>query len=410
MQYREYEAVRDKQAILRIYREAGWWEGGERQEEAVDTWVAAGRAYVAELSGEAECLVTTVPGDIRYLDESLSFANVGSVTTSRVARKQGIAGRLTAVAIARDAEDGALVSGLGMFEQGYYNQLGFGTGGYEHIVSFDPAQLVVDARARVPRRIGVDDWASVHASRLARARAHGSISLHPPAATAAEMMWMKNGFGMGYFGGGDGEVTHHIWFTGDGWNGPYRVQWMIYRTVEQFKELVALIRTLGDQVRQITMPEPPGIQLQDMLAHPFRWRQLTEKSKFETGIRASAFWQVRVNDLPRCLEATHLKQPSLRFNLRLSDPIEPYLSDDVAWRGVAGDYVVTLGPSSHAESGNDSALLTLDASVGAFTRMWLGVLPATSLAVTDQLAGSPSLLQQLDHMFLIPAPHPDWDL
>ena len=41
---------------------------------------------------------------------------------------------------------------------------------------------------------------------------------------------------------------------------------------------------------------------------------------------------------------------------------------------------------------------TLTATVNAFTRLWLGVRPATGLAVTDDLSGPPELLQQLDQL------------
>ena len=136
---------------------------------------------------------------------------VTGVTTSRVARRRGLARRLAARAIAVDAAEGALVASLGMFEQGYYNRLGFGTGGYEHWVSFDPARLNVDVRPRVPRRITADDWALVHASRLARRRGHGACNLIPPEITQAEMRWADNGFGLGYCDGPNGELTHHIW-------------------------------------------------------------------------------------------------------------------------------------------------------------------------------------------------------
>jgi predicted acetyltransferase len=84
---------------------------------------------------------------VRHLEADLPMSCVAAVTTSRVARKQGFAARLTAKAIAADAADGALVSALGMFEQGFYNRLGFGTGCYEHLVWFNPAALRAGAPA-----------------------------------------------------------------------------------------------------------------------------------------------------------------------------------------------------------------------------------------------------------------------
>ena len=122
-----------------------------------------------------------------------------------------------------------------------------------------------------------------------------------------------------------------------------------------------------------------------------------------------AYWQLRMCDLPGCLARTHLAGSPLRFNLALSDPIEAYLDAGAPWRGVGGDYVVTLGPSSGAEPGKDPSLPTLAASVGAFTRLWLGVLPATGLAVTDELAGPRELLTALEETLRLPVPRLDWD-
>jgi len=86
-----------------------------------------------------------------------------------------------------------------------------------------------------------------------------------------------------------------------------------------------------------------------------------------------------------------------------------FLDDDAPWWGVSGDYVVTLGPTSSAEPGRDVALPTLTASAGAFTRMWLGVRPATGLAVTDELSGPQGLFEELDWALRLPDPKPDWD-
>jgi hypothetical protein len=47
--------------------------------------------------------------------------------------------------------------------------------------------------------------------------------------------------------------------------------------------------------------------------------------------------------------------------------------------------------------------------VNAFSRLWLGVRPASGLAVTDDLAGPSALLEQLDRVLLLPEPKPDWD-
>ena len=408
MLIRDYDPERDFDAVVRVHKEVGWLPEGKA--EAFRRCIGCGRALVAEVNGEAECLVTTATGTIRYLDEELPFATATGVAVGRTARKRGVGSRTTARAIAADAAAGAIVHGVWIFDQGFYSRLGYGNGAYEHIVDFDPHQLTVDARPRVPRRFTAADFETLHAARLARRRGHGAVAAHSPVITRTEMEWDDNGFGLGYCDGPNGEVTHHLWcLPGRPEHGPYDVRWMTWHTPEQFRELLALLRGLGDQVRLVHMREPQGIQLQDFLDRPFRHRAVTEKGRFQVGIRAWAYWQMRVCDLGACLARTHLWAGPVRFNLELTDPIETYLDGDAPWHGVAGDYVVTLGPSSEAVRGSDGSLPTLRASVGALTRMWLGVRPASGLAVTDELAGPPELLAALDRVLCLPDPKPDWD-
>jgi hypothetical protein len=405
---RDYDPSKDKDAVHRIWHEVGWLE--KDKEEAADLVIECGRALVAEVNGAAECLVNTAPSTMRYLSEELPFSAITGVTTSRIARKRRLARRLTAKAVALDAAAGALVAGLGIFEQGYYNQLGFGSGRYEHWIAFDPAGLAVSAKARIPRRITSEDWALVHTSRLTRLRGHGSCNLTPAEITRSDMLWNDKGFGLGYCNGPDGELTHHFWCrVKDAEHGPYTITWISFQTPDQFLELMALLKSLGDQVRLVRMREPQGIQLQDLIRQPFKQRQVTEKSKFESHMHALAYWQMRICDLPACLERTNLRSDEVRFNLTLTDPIERFLDDSAPWHGIAGDYVVTLGPSSHAERGTSASLPTLTASAGAFTRLWLGVRPATGLAITDEIHGSPKLLEKLDWALRLPEPKPDWD-
>lgn len=408
MRFRNYDRERDREAVYRLWRGVGWLHEGK--EEAMDSFIGCTRALVADVDGEAESLVASVAATICYQDEELPLSAVTSVTTSRRLRRRGLAKRLTAQLVAADTADGAIVSALGMFEQGFYNQLGFGTGSYENWITFDPAQLKLDIPDRLPRRITPDDWAMVHAARLARLRVHGSCNLNPPEITRSNLLVAKNGFGFGYCDGPDGEITHCFWcWTIELQHGPYNVSFMAYQTWDQFLELLGVVKSLGDQVWLVRMREPPGIQFQDLLQQPFRRRGVSEKAKFETGMRAVAYWQMRICDLVGCLARTHLKGGEVRFNLELSDPIERFLDDEAPWRGVSGNYVVTLGPLSHGEVGTDATLPTLKASVGAFTRMWLGVRPATSLAVTDDLSGPQELLDELDWLLRLPQPKWDWD-
>jgi hypothetical protein len=410
IEFRDYDPAKDKDAVHRIWEEIGWIEK-EEDKEALDVLLAGSKPLVAVIDGEAECLAATTPGTIRYLEEDLSFAALDGVTTGRIARKQGLASQLTALAVARAAEAGTLVCGLGTFEQGFYDQLGFGTGSYQHRCSFDPAQLTVKIKPRIPMRLDTKDWERVHASRLARRRGHGGCNLTASEMTRAEMLWSRNGFGLGYTNGENDALTHHFWgSTKEAESGPYRIEWMAYQSREQFLELMALLKSLGDQVHLIRLSEPSDIQFQDLLAKPFKMRRISQRSQFESNIRASAYWQIRICDLAGCLEKTHLVgSDSVDFNLNLTDPIERFLQADAPWRGIAGEYVVTLGPASSAEDGKDPSLPTLTASVGAFGRMWLGVRSATSLSYTDELTAPRELLEGLDRTLQLPTPDLDWD-
>ena len=100
MKLRDYEPDRDKDDVVRIYREVGWCTKAEH-EEALAGLLESGRTMVAELDGSTECMVTTDPGTIRHGERNLSLTGVTGVTTSRVARKRGLAGRLTAHALAQ---------------------------------------------------------------------------------------------------------------------------------------------------------------------------------------------------------------------------------------------------------------------------------------------------------------------
>ena len=118
---------------------------------------------------------------------------------------------------------------------------------------------------------------------------------------------------------------------------------------------------------------------------------------------------MRILDLPACLARTHLKGDELRLNIVLEDPLERFLGEDVAWRGVGGQYVATIGPQSGAEPGFDPDLPTLKTSVAAFTRLWLGAQPARALAVGDAMDGPEEIIDRLDWLFRLPRPWPEWD-
>ena len=405
---RPYDAERDASAVVRVWREAGWLPDG-KDAALVRRFMTAGRVFVAELDGEAEAFAAAAPGDLQYLDERLRLSAVTAVVTGRPARRQGLAGRATARLVAAETAAGAHVSALGMFEHGFYNRLGFGSGGYEFLTSFDPAHLRVDGRARPPKRLTPDDWAAIHDALCNRRRRHGSCNLDAPDHTRGELGLTPGGFGLGYADGPDGALTHFVWGMAEGENGPYTIKMLAYRTDAQLRELLALLHGLGDQVHLIRMREPRPFRLQDRLAHPVRDMLTSRTSEFRRGTEALAYWQIRICDLEACLARTRLARPEVRFNLDLTDPIARFLPPDAPWRGIGGRYTVTLGPSSRAAPGVEDGLPTLRASVGAFSRLWLGAVPASGLTLDGGFDAPPALVVALDETLCLPRPSPDWD-
>ena len=193
-----------------------------------------------------------------------------------------------------------------------------------------------------------------------------------------------------------------------GEHGPYRIGWLAYQNGEQFLELMALLKAIGDQVHSIQMAEPQIIQMQDLVKQPYRWRKLTGKGDYESFYHSEAWWQMRILDLEACIAAMHLAGEPLAFNLRLRDPITAFLSDEQRWRGLGGEYVLRLGEESTVTEGFDPALPTMATTVNAFSRLWLGVRPPSGLAVTDDIQAPESLLTDLDRMVRLPRPSFDW--
>ncbi|MDE0269808.1 MAG: hypothetical protein OXP11_01215 [Gammaproteobacteria bacterium] len=434
MEIRPFEAERDLKAIQRIWWEIGWIDS-DVGEAAVADMLATGCCLTAALDGQAECMAHRSLGAMRYqnsarnrsfvpnlapgVHEDLSMCAVTAVMTSRIARKLGLALRLTARQLAAGAEGGAALAVLGVFDQGFYDRLGFGTGSYEHTFRFDPATLQVDASFRPPKRLTKDDWQAVHGAMMNRRRGHGGCLLPEAGLMKAELGFRPNGFGFGYER--DGALTHCVWLVAEEMeHGPYLVQMLAYQDGPQLLELLALLKSLGDQVSLIEMREPPDIQMQTLLREPFRNRRKTRNSDYAAYHRTAAWWQLRMLDVEACVAARHWPGEKVQFNLKLTDPVAEFLSDG-PWRGCAGDYWISVGPTSYAESGHRDDLPTLQASVNAFSRLWFGVVPATGLAVTDGLdvetpaqgsdfmASPAPLLDRLDEALCLPPPRTGWD-
>ncbi len=399
MLIRPYEPS-DLPAVQRIWKECGWIESDD-EAAALEHFFTDATGAVGVLGEDAESAATVHEGAISYAGIDLPLAGVTSVTTSLIGRKQGLAKAVTADVIARAAIDGASVAILGIFEQGFYDLLGFGSGPYSLHYRFDPATLKVANPSRPPVRVTVDDVEEMHRAMLRRRRVHGGVTFESADRLRAELAFESGTFGLGYRDD-DGKLSHFVWGKTKGESGPWRVDFIGYQTPEQLIELLSVFKSVGDQVRAIDMMEPADIQIQDLIRHPNRQRIVTQKTEFQSGGRANAWWQVRILDLEACVAARVWAGAPVVFNLAMSDPI---VDADIEWPGVGGEYVVEIGERSVVRSGTDPSLPTLTASVNAFSRMWLGVRPASSLRLTDQLSGPEPLLSELDEAFRLPQPN-----
>jgi predicted acetyltransferase len=407
--FRPYDPAKDVKTVQRIWKEVGWIDDDKDESDALEDLLKTGNTEVATINDEAECLVHWTPGTVQYQEETLQLGAVAAVTTSHISRKLGFAKDLTARSLAHQFESGIEVSALGIFDQGFYNKLGYGTGPYENLVQFDPATLMIDHSFRPPVRLTIDHYQEIHRAMSNRLTFHGSAILSTPELVRAEIRWTEKPFGLGYFDGPDNSLSHFIWGEMKGEHGPYEITARAYRNTDDLMELLALIKSLGDQVSSFRMLEFGEFQLQDLLAQPFRTRRGSKGGSHEQGFTAIAFWQLRILNLEACLQKTHLVGQPVTFNLRLIDPVTRILTGESSWTGLTGDYVVTLGEESQAVPGTQAGLPTLEASINAFSRMWFGVRGASSLAVTDNLAGDPGLLASLDKILRLPRPHFGWD-
>ncbi len=401
---RPYSPKKDPPSIHRIWKECGW---PLEDPAAADTLMGSGNSMVYEINGSAESLVVSASARLHYAGSLLDHAAITAVATSRVARNIGAASRAVAATLSEEAFRGCATSGLGVFEQGFYNRLGYGSGTYEHWVSLDPAWLVDFPKAAVPERFDVKNYKAIHQARLERRKTHGAVDILSPDVTRADMLAMKNTFCLGYRNGRT--ITHCVVMFGSELDrGPYSVMCLVFRTYQQLRELLGLIKGFGDQIRQVRLREPKGIQIQDFLRKPFQLQSISRKGVFEAGIKAVAYWQIRILDLAKCIGVMKCRE-ELRFNLVIEDPVTDFLPDGGTWRGCGGKYTVTLGSRSSIKKGFSKGLDTLTASIGDFSRYWLGVQTAEALNISGMFDAPETLLEKLDRVNPLPSPAPDWD-
>jgi len=340
---------------------------------------------------------------------SLPLCAITAVTTSHVGRRQRFASTMTARALRQGAESGAAVAALGMFEQGFYDRLGFGTGSYTNRFRFDPATLqVADAPARPPVRLGSEHTVEMHHALAQRLPHHGAVVLDAPRLMAAELGFLEHPVALGYRDDG-GSLTHFLAGSMSDEHGPFAVSVLTYRSGAELRELLGLLRQLADQVHVVELTEPASLQLQSLLAEPLRHRNRTQGGTAENSARADAWWQARVLDLEPCVAAVRSCGEPVELDLELTDPVADHLPDDGGWRGVGGRYTVVLGDPSSVAGRRAGDRPLLRCSVGTFTRLWFGVCPASALALTDGLDAPPELCERLDRAIRLPPFVPGFD-
>ncbi len=402
---RAYDEHSDLDAALRTWLEVGWVESADRR-SSVGVAMAAANTEVGMLDDEPECFVCWVPGTIRYDTSDLPLCAITAVTTSHVGRKLGFASTMTTRALSHAAESGCAVAALGIFEQGFYDKLGFGTADYDHRISFDPATLMVDhVPYRPPVRVTMDDWADMHHAMSNRMMSHGSIVLSPPRFLEAEVGLSDRPFALGYRDG-QGHLTHFMYGGMKGEHGPWRITAYAYRNTDQLMELLRLLHELSDQIRSVSIMEPTHIQLQALIRNPMRQADRSAGSDHESSNRAFAWWQMRMLDVEACVAARSWRGEPVRFNLTLTDPVESRLRG--TWPGVGGDYTMEVGVESKATRGHTDGLPSMTTGVGPFTRLWFGVRSPSVLAVSDRIEASAGLMADLDEAMRLPKPVAGW--
>ncbi len=404
---RQFVYEDDLDDVKRIWKEVGWVDD-EHGAQQLDHFFATGETLLATVNGKPECSVHTVSADMQIHESVISALAVTAVTTSHLGRGRAFAQRLTAQQLIRAQREGCGLSVLGMFDQGFYDKLGFGTGSYEREFVIDPGTLMVPVPRRTAIRLTVADYEEMHDCLMKRCRQHGSVSLHPARVYRGDIGFGENAFGLGYRDQ-DGVLTHFVWLdpgeTPE--HGPYALRFVAYRVPEQLLELLGLLKSLADQIYSISLIEPPDLQLQILLERPLRNADISRGSKHASNTRSLAWWQARILDLPICLRALAGASDEFAFAAVITDPLTEY--GDGA--GIAGSWRMQLGPSAGAErcKAGVTGLPVLRASVNAMTRLLLGVGTASNLALTDHIEGSKDLLKNLDRALHVRSPVVGWD-
>ena len=311
-------------------RNAGWEEEGYDLQADLDKHLPACAGECACASGHAISVVIDMPGWFRYQERLLPLHAVTGVATMMHARRGGAAGRLLARALHRAHDEGAVVSALGAFDQGYYNRLGYGNGCNDVVAWFDPAALNVAEPTLNVVSLGAGDASRMHAARVRRYQWHGACSITPDGFTSGAVASCGNrGFGLGIEE--DGALRAHLFGARDCEDGETKVTlyWVCADAPHYLVELFGALKRLADQIEEARMVSPPYFCLQDMVRRPLR-----KNMHIGTPQGDALFWQLRILDVRRAIEAVSLsaREPVV-FNMTLSDPLANMDGERVARSG-----------------------------------------------------------------------------
>jgi len=404
---RPYDHDRDLATVLSIWNELNWLEDCEHREAGLRAFLRDTHGVVEELDGRVEAHVGIRDGRVNHEGRWLPLGMVACVTTSPVARVGGLASRLTAAAVADAAERGAVAAALGMFDQGFYDRFGFGTGVPDPRRTIDPRTLDVPKLTRRPVRLGLTELDEVLACKRASHRAHGAALFDTDGDVEAEIRWYADGYILG-FRDAAGTLTHCLFAVRKGEQGPDRIRWMAWRTRAELVELLSLIRSLADSLYAVRMADPIGVCMLDYVRRPFEAMEKRLKGTFGHPDSANAWEQWRILQ-PTPAFAGVRAAGEATLTVQLTDPIADHLAPERAWRGVAGPWTLRLGESSSMTPGGATDAPVLEASINALSRWWLGVRPASHLALSDDFAATPELLATLDRCWRPPLPRNDWE-
>lgn len=461
MEFRVVNAKPDLEQLKLLWKDAAWDAELEDYEAALRHLIPHTHSLVADDDRGIAAVVASMGGEFQFLESSLPMSVVLSVLSAAHARRQGHSAELLTILLQQEQTRGAVVAVLGAFDQGYYDKLGFGTGGYDPVMVMNPAALRIPSHARRAldhpsvriRRITNADSEALFASWVRHKRYHGACTAKNVGFVSAMMHGMAGqGFGLAICeGSGTNEHIAAHFFGKRLGEGKLDILWACADTPARYLQLLEVIHRLSDQLEQVKLTPPPYIALHDLLARPLRDGIVHTGHPFDDAL----LWQLRILDIPRAIHAVRLPiAETVHFTLRITDPVEKYAPAD--WTGCAGDYAVQLGEESRCvplksqgeswgnaqqgewgetregawsesrgntqggargntqDNAQDNAQeaqgeAVLDASIGAFSRFWSGALRPSALSHSDHFHASEELIAQLERVYSVPTPFRMWE-